>query len=697
MSTFKPKIFTKPGIPKIETGPKKPDFKPKSKKARLIKDGKDIAVIAGGGILSGIGVEAARAAHDRKKNSMHQMSVKRAAGAIGVIGAGDFIAEETIDKLKERRERRAKKLVRKGIEQRTEATILSAKPAVYSIARRNLRGKKPTLGIKKITLTALDDKRRTIDMDPKKKSKSSVARDIGIGAGAAAAGGGIAYAGVHAGRAVKKTSEHIATAANSVSRAADIAEKLQKHVGGLATEVSDKVKAHADYIGHHAGEAAEQSTRTAKAARKTVNAYHPRAIGKLIKGGLKEIPLLRRYLSAVRSVIELKAKPEKERSWVDRNGARVVGGALGLGGSLYIASRLQGKRTHIAHAESVVPKTAPVASKVEKKERKPRKKRVEAPITDIRQVPKKGTMLSIIRAVHIEFAEQGHESGTGRFGTVAGLRPSIRAAQGHARNVKRGGEVAQDITDHLRGVKKDPRKKRFWEKEWAKTAAITGAVGIGILGHRVHANKKGYQPYFSKKVVTTDLGAGIAKATVEGIIDAVGLGGATNPDGTKKKKKKQADLSQLRRKVRTIDFYGTSDGVSKSWDTRGRSTPAIRTPHWWTHSPTRNSVRVVHSTSESGPRTRRPKKLHEKSSFKNTVIKVLAGTAAIAGGVAVAKHGQVRKLRKEVVASQQKYNDVVSRGAMTKARSAAKPKTQGKAKKPYHRKGRTKGAKQPGG
>jgi hypothetical protein len=100
--------------------------------------------------------------------------------------------------------------------------------------------------------------------------------------------------------------------------------------------------------------------------------------------------------------------------------------------------------------------------------------------------------------------------------------------------------------------------------------------------------------------------------------------------------------------AKTTNFYGTSEGVTKSWDTRGRVDRSPKPAHWWTHSPTKNSVRVVRSTSESGPRTRRGKKFHEKTSTHKAAIAVATGAALGLGGIAAYKHGKLKALEKQV-------------------------------------------------
>jgi hypothetical protein len=96
-------------------------------------------------------------------------------------------------------------------------------------------------------------------------------------------------------------------------------------------------------------------------------------------------------------------------------------------------------------------------------------------------------------------------------------------------------------------------------------------------------------------------------------------------------------------------FYGTSAGVSAAWDTRGRN--ADRKTTWWTHSPSRNSVRVVRSASESGPRQRRGKKPYERAGFQRKAL-AAAGIAALGLGV-LAFHGHIklRNMRKGVAQS----------------------------------------------
>ena len=87
---------------------------------------------------------------------------------------------------------------------------------------------------------------------------------------------------------------------------------------------------------------------------------------------------------------------------------------------------------------------------------------------------------------------QENRDSSGRFPVVAEYGPSFRRAQRMITPARRVGEVAQDLADIKNGVKKDPRKKRFYEKAWFHNTLIAGAAGAGILAQRHHHKK--YHP-----------------------------------------------------------------------------------------------------------------------------------------------------------------------------------------------------------
>jgi hypothetical protein len=708
---------------------------------------------------------------------------------------------------------------------------------------------------------------------------------------------------------------------------------------------------------------------------------------------------------------------EKKASFLKRHGGEIagaIGGAAALGGSLYIHGKYYGPRTIAIAAEKKAAEKAAKGVVVHRKpERKPYTRQEPEPITNIRKLPNrrkkrkawdggpklvdpkkkaapftgKPEFRSTARpgakkkmgALHCltQFTanqENNREPGTGRFPTLAEVRPSYRAGRRHVVAAKRGQQVAQDLHDEIRGVAKDPKKKRFYEKEWFKSALIGGAVGAGILAHRHHAASRGQTPLLSARIPLINFafmihdpafpivpvknpvyppgvrvrrkpaatraeiikrlqgmtqlsrrefntGGGVGKIAAETIIDASTIGADIGP---KKKKPTKAQIAaknadpdlvptnnwtafpqvplakmtkmgrvihlsrklppgipvtrptprtsktqrfpiidergqstanhgldkfnwaaigtRLHAKSRLIEFgpgllehplvsfrgiqpipgkpplrlynlkkplgkhpvgstvthktlemhghagfgsripliefakgitirrgpirirakdaageyrvgpsaeavpnrpireartyytpdkqdarntaaaqireerkkyyvykgapfgdyrgnaghrksrqkmrkfhernhstrlasrfcltrlrnpladrsitlapkrkitefYGTSEGVTKSWDTRGRRQEAPRTAHWWTHSPTRNSVRVVRSPSEQGPRTRRGKKFHEKTSTHKAAIAIAGTAAAGLGALAINRHLKLRALRKEV-------------------------------------------------
>ena len=734
------------------------------------------------------------------------------------------------------------------------------KPDPYIIRRATLRGKKPP-GVPKIK--RFEDERPRTNLNPEKGKKSETFKNVAVGTGALAGGYGIARA------------------AHKVGKAADTADLLQRHVGKIATEAHHKINAHVDYIGHHAGNAAEEAGKTARAARKTATAYHPRAIAKMVGGKLKRVGgAIKRIVATKIFSGKLKTtnfhvmkekhpKGEEDKdSFLKRNGVRIAGTAAGIAGTALFFKHFKPLKSGpdvtkgAGITKAAVAKSPKVRAKpevrtdrversaniirrrepVKPKERKPRAK-YETPISNIRRVRKsKPKKMSAAWKKITEFATQGRDD-EGKMAPKAELVPSFRKAKKIVQIGKRGGDVAQDLHDVAHGKPKDPKKKRFWEKAWFQTGVLAGAGALGIRAHRKHAEKHGYDPYFSAKLTPTEFskltdaivhhklvmatkrrimriashpllqrnpklknaivsrerqkyhalvkaqphmsllqrhvtpteltflihdpdfpivpmkqpklpkgmkqrvpvaqtraeviarmkkltelssGGGLGKAAAETIIDATTIGADIGPKKKKPTKaKKAADmadpdlsptnnwtadptapLAKLERRIPLIyfamklpvgipvtrptprsvnivaakqdfrgqstanhgldkftkvakgtrlhnnakrtEFYGTSEGVTKSWDTRGRADRSPKPAHWWTHSPTKNSVRVVRSTSESGPRTRRGKKFHEKTSTHKAAIAVASGAALGLGGLALHKHLKFRKLDKMV-------------------------------------------------
>lgn len=761
-------------------------------KLRAIHYGKEAAVIGAGSVVGAAAydgikhaVKANQAplpnvlAKDKPKAKIppaRNFDFKGRAGWVGTIAAGDVIGEAAHDALTHKRKKKVN--IKKRIETtsaipgntpstlgRIDALTLFIKgPDPYIIRRATLRGKKPP-GVPKIK--KFEDERKTTNLNPEKKNahgKSETFRNVAVGSGALLSGVGVAHAG------------------RKIGKAADIAEKLQKHVGGLATSTHDKVNAHIDYIGHHAGNAAEEAGKTARAARKTATAYHPRAIAKVLGSKLMKVPGLKRFLSNIVPLTELhvmkeshpKGEEDKE-SFLKRHGARIVGTAAGIAGTALAFKHL---KPPISGPD--VTRGRGITKGIVKKpgEKKIRRKVDQPPITNIREVKRKKKLARIVRTT--SFDKQGRDE-SGRMAPKAEIVPSFHKAKKIVQIGKRGGDVAEDLRRVARGEKRDPKKKPFWEKAWFQTGVAAGAGALAIRQHRKHAEKHGYHPYFSRRIplinfafmihdpdfpitpmkklpvrpgakrrvpvaetrqevidrlkATTALarrarlrqfGGGAGKVIAETAIDATTIGADIGPKKKKPTKAQiaaknadpdltptnnwtadpQAPLAKLEHRVpliafamklppgipvtkptprgynrggdrpvddkrglstaRTLDkfikgkqlaragrkteFYGTSAGVTASWDTRGRSQDKPKTAHWWTHSPTKNSVRVVRSHSEQGPRTRRGKKFHEKTKFKDTAIKVLAGTTAAAGTIALLKHRKVGKLTKQVEA-----------------------------------------------
>lgn len=763
-------------------------------KLRAIHYGKEAAVIGAGSVVGAAAYDGIKHAvksgqaplpnvlsKDKPKAKIppaRNFDFKGRAGWVATIAAGDVLGEGAHDALTHKRKKKVN--IKKGIETTSAIpgntpstlgridplTLFIKGPDPYIIRRATLRGKKPP-GVPKIK--KFEDERKTTNLNPEKKNghgKSETFRNVAVGSGALLSGVGVAHA------------------SRKIGKAADIAEKLQKHVGGLATSTHDKVNAHIDYIGHHAGQAAEESTRAARAARKTAAGYHPRAIAKTIGSKLKKVPGLKRFLSNIVPLTELHVMKERhpqgeedKESFLKRHGARIVGTAAGIAGTALVFKHL---KPPISGPD--VTRGRGITKGIVKKpgEKKIRRKVEQPPITNIREVRRKKKLARIVRTT--SFDKQGRDE-SGRMAPKAEIVPSFHKAKKIVQIGKRGGDVAEDLRRAARGEKRDPKKKPFWEKAWFQTGVAAGAGALAIRQHRKHAEKHGYHPYFSrgkrtplinfafmihdpdfpitpmKKLpvrpgakrrvpvaetrqevidrlkATTALGRrerlkqfgnGAGRVAAETLIDATTIGADIGPKKKKPTKAQiaaknadpdltptnnwtadpQAPLAKLEHRVpliafamklppgipvtkptprgynrggdrpvddkrglstsRTLDkfikgkqlartdrkteFYGTSEGVTRAWDTRGRSQDKPKTAHWWTHSPTKNSVRVVRSHSEEGPRSRRGKKFHEKTKFKDTAIKVLAGTTAAAGTIALLKHRKVGKLTKQIEA-----------------------------------------------
>jgi hypothetical protein len=828
---FKPKVVRRPVNPKHDEG------------IHSWKDAaKEVGVIAGGSFVGGAAYDGIKkAAPIKKKNteSPREFAGMSKAAWVGTIAAGDVIGEGTLEAIKNR-----KKKVRHGVQKTTAVpgsgpTSLSAriplitffikKPDPYIIRRATLRGKKP-VGVPKIK--KFEDERKQIHLQPK-KNKSETLKNVAVGTGAAVAGAGVGYGGY------------------KIGRAADTADKLQRHVGLMATQAHHKASAHVDYIGHHAAEAAKEATRTARATRKTATAYHPRAVAKMVGGKLKRAGAAIKAIGRTKifsgkvSTTNFNAMKEKhpsgeedKDSFLKRNGVRIAGTAAGIAGTALFYKHFKPVKTAAVKTDATA-----VAAAVHTKpgEKKIRRKPSDPGISNIRKVrkPKPKKMSAIRRPTYFS---QPRDTDN-KFGPQAELVPSFKKAKKIVQVGKRGGDVAEDLHNVVRGKPGDPKKKKFWEKAWFQTGALSLAGALAIRKHRQWAEKKGVAPYFSWNVTPTEFskltdaithhklvmatkrrilriashpllqrnpklrktlitneqhkyralvqaqphmalleqhvtptelaflihddafpivplkqpklpkgmkqrvpnaetraevikrmqdktelsgGGGAGKVVAETIIDGTTIGADLGPKKKKSKAKKAADDAdpdltptnnwtadpqanviktsnrtpllyfamklpvgippvrptprsvnhvapkqdfrgqstknhgldkfnreaigtRLHARMPLLEFYGTSDGVTKSWDTRGRSKDkAANGAHWWTHSPTKNSVRVVRSTSESGPRTRRGKKFHEKTSTHKAAIAVASGAALGLGGIAAYKHGKLKALEKQV-------------------------------------------------
>lgn len=472
-------------------------IKPKTSKAklRIIHNAKEVGVIAGGSLIGAASYDGISRGVEkiRKKNteSPRELNWKTRAGWVGTIAAGDVVGEGVHDALKPKKKKHSRVQSTTAIPGNGPTSLARLPlltqfimgPDAYSIKRRNLRGKKP-IGVPKVK--GFKDQRRTTDLNPDKTEKfKNIATGVGALGGAAATG----------------------YAAHRVGKAAAIAEKLQKHIGGHITHTADKVNAHIDYIGHHAGEAASEATRTAKTARKTAAGYHPRAIAKMVGGKLKRIPLLNRFIAGS-ATTEFKEKhpkgEERHPSWIQKNGVRIAGTAAGIAGTALFFKHFKPPMS----GPDVTRGRGITKSIVKKPGERKVAKAEPSKISEIQRVPKrKKSNLEAGRSGIVRFSTPIGRDSDGKFPPKAELIPSYHKAKKIVTVGRRGGDVAQDIHDIVKGKPKDPKKKRFYEKAWFQGGALALAGGVGIRAHRKHAEKHDYHPYFSSRHPVTNLSA----------------------------------------------------------------------------------------------------------------------------------------------------------------------------------------------
>lgn len=141
-----------------------------------------------------------------------------------------------------------------------------------------------------------------------------------------------------------------------------------------------------------------------------------------------------------------------------------------------------------------------------------------------------------------------------------------------------GADVANDLDEARRGERKNKRKKRFWEKKAVQNKALAALIAGGTLiaVRKRDKIKKGAKGLWGK-----------TKDIVE-----------TFEDGS--------SIMELENGYHTVEFGGD----------------------WYISRPTGKSVRV-HNSEDGEPRKRRRKKSYETTKFKNRIIKVLGGAAAI--------------------------------------------------------------------
>jgi len=722
-------------------------------KARAMGAGKEVAQIAAGSALAAGAIEGVKTATRKRKNEFSgKLGLKDAAKWTGVIAAGDVLGEEA-DKhlLGEKKKKKARMLVKKGIEQKT-AVPGNGPTSFAAIARRNLRGRAPFLPKKTKSINFEVAKKKSF----LNKHKTAIAGAVLGGA----YGTGVGHLGAKAIKGLLK-------------------ETAGK--GMRATPFRGKGPRPYNYLHPATNEVFHQVATRPKlttAALGVAGTAYGAGVGHLHDRNVAKK--------------EARAKKQKQTNFEEKNhsalkkaaiGAGVVGtGIAAVAGGKKLAKAWNQRPRYTPHIDTgkdawgnegvrtghwtkqvnhrPADKRVPDVTRGERKEageliRLRRMKRVaEAPrqgkplllkdrskppplpkkqFEDMRPVTclKKPNWKSVIaRKRNIRF-ERNHE---GKFTTTGSLGSSLRAARRHVVKIKRAGEVVSHVTG-----KRDPRKKPFYKKEWFAPAVGTAALGAGIYAHRnltqngersleegAHAAYTGakeavrkvakkvhfgalmvHSPMFPMKAAVVPkkwrgiptrtpgkesraamidrlkrmtalhrlfpffnnfASGGLGKIVGEGVVDALGLGETTTPTQQKKKKKistaalsaaneSQPDLGpdnnngfgkgymQDARPRR--EFYGTSEGQRKGWDTRGRASAKTT---WWTHSPSKNSVRVVRSDAEKGPRVRRGKKWTEKTSTHKKALAAASVAALGLGGLAVNRHLRVRALTKEKAA-----------------------------------------------
>ena len=186
---------------------------------------------------------------------------------------------------------------------------------------------------------------------------------------------------------------------------------------------------------------------------------------------------------------------------------------------------------------------------------------------------------------------------------------SIREARQVQRQMKKfigkgrqGYSAAQDIEDKIKGQRRNPRRKFFWEKQGFKDAALATALTAGVGGAGLLAHKKGWLSKVSRG------SKGSSPATVPTKFDP-----NFNPE--------------LSSKGDTIEFYENYSDIPEGWRTS---------------RPTAKSVRVHR---DGGKRSRRSKYWHERKESRDKILVGLTGLAAVAGGGALIARGKYKKAK----------------------------------------------------
>ncbi|MDR1282393.1 MAG: hypothetical protein LBK99_16460 [Opitutaceae bacterium] len=187
-----------------------------------------------------------------------------------------------------------------------------------------------------------------------------------------------------------------------------------------------------------------------------------------------------------------------DESAIRRNKWRIAGGGLALAGLLAYGATIkrpktgysQGTRwTHgWASSSSSAPSPSSAPAKVVRKVARDTQKEASADLASFRKkraaTVRKELRLKSGRIVYFNTQSPDHGN---RFAPSLDPLAAYRKGRRMVPIVNRTGDAAQDIADMVAGRKKEPGKKRFYEKAWFKNMAVATAIGGGILAGRHYA------------------------------------------------------------------------------------------------------------------------------------------------------------------------------------------------------------------